>query len=100
MFAAIPAHRFAPIAFKCETAALILTPLISVSRSGKLQQFGQRGGAGMVHGRAHRRLHRFQIKTPGLAPTVEDDAQELIWFACDFQADRFRRFFPDPTTRP
>ena len=30
MFAAIPAHRFAPIAFKCETAALILTALISV----------------------------------------------------------------------
>jgi hypothetical protein len=47
----------------------------------------------MVHGRAYRHLHRFQIQTPGLAPTVEDGAQELIYFARDFLADRFRRFF-------
>jgi hypothetical protein len=47
----------------------------------------------MVHGRAHRRLHRFQIETPGLAPTVEDDAQELIYFARDFLADRICRLF-------
>ncbi|HEY6847208.1 MAG TPA: hypothetical protein VI320_13415 [Terracidiphilus sp.] len=48
----------------------------------------------MAHGRAHRPLHRFEIKTPGLAPAVEDRAQELIYFACDFLADRFRRLFP------
>ena len=67
--------------------------LLLCRRGCELQQFGQRGGAGMVHGRAHRHLHCFQIQTPGLAPTVKDDAQELIYFARDFLADRFRRFF-------
>jgi hypothetical protein len=46
-----------------------------------------------VHGRTHRRLHCFQIQTPGLAPSAENDAEELIYFARDFLADCFRRFF-------
>jgi hypothetical protein len=46
-----------------------------------------------VHGGTHRRFDCFQIQTPGLAPAAENDAQELIYFARDFLADRFRRFF-------
>lgn len=41
----------------------------------------------------HRRLDRLQIQTPGLVPATENDAQELIYFARDFLADRFRGFF-------
>ena len=50
----------------------------------------------MAHGSAHRRLHRFEIKMPGLAPTVEKHAQELIYFARDFLADRVCRFLSRP----
>ena len=62
-------------------------------RHGELQQFAQRGCAGLVHGRAHRHLDGFQIQTPRLSATVEDDAQQLVYFARDLLADRFRRFF-------
>jgi len=44
-------------------------------RSRELQQFGQRRGAGLVHGRAHRHLDGFQIQTPGLAALLENDTQ-------------------------
>ena len=88
-------HRFATLFPIMGTLATRASDdaLLFCRRGCELQQFGQRGGAGMVHGRAHRHLHCFQIQTPGLAPTVEDDAQELIYFAHDFLADRFRRFF-------
>jgi hypothetical protein len=54
---------------------------------------GQGGGARSVHGGAHSRLHGFQIETSGLAPALENDTQELIYFARDFLTDRFGRFF-------
>ena len=63
------------------------------SRGRELQQFGQRRGAGLMQGRAHRHLDGFQIQTARLAATGEDHAQQLIYFARDFLADRFRRFF-------
>lgn len=46
-----------------------------------------------MHGLTHRRLDCFQIQTPDLALAAENDAQELIYFACDFLVDRFGRFF-------
>jgi hypothetical protein len=46
-----------------------------------------------MHGRAHRHLDGFQIETARLAATIEDDAQQLVYFARDFLADRFGRFF-------
>ena len=46
-----------------------------------------------MHGRTHRRLDCFQIQTPGFASATENHAQELVYFARDLQADRFRRFF-------
>jgi hypothetical protein len=63
------------------------------SRGGKLQQLGQGGGTRTVHGRADCGLDRFQIQMPGLAPATEDHTQKLIYFARDFLADRFCRFF-------
>ena len=59
----------------------------------RMQQFGQRGGPRLMHGRAHSHLDGFQIQTPRLAATVEDDAQQLVYFARDFLPDGFGRFF-------
>ena len=50
-------------------------------------------GARPVHGGTYGHLQRFQIETPGLAPTLENDPQELIYFARDLLTDRFGRFF-------
>src|ERR1035437_6757566 len=46
-----------------------------------------------MQGRTHGHLDGFQIETATLAAVVEDDAQELIYFARDFLLDRFGRFF-------
>src|SRR5437016_7547415 len=43
--------------------------------------------------RAHCHLHRFQIETARLAAIVEDDPQQLVYFAGDFLTDRFGLFF-------
>jgi len=59
----------------------------------KLEQFGQRRRTGAVHGRTHGRLDRFQIQTACLVSAAENNPQKLIYFARDFLADRFRRFF-------
>ena len=67
-------------------------PLLG-GRDGELQQFGQRGGARIVHSRTHRHLDGFQIQTPGFAVAMKDDLQQLFYFARDFLLDRFRRFF-------
>jgi len=67
-------------------------PLVG-SRGWESQQFSQGRGPGMMHGRAHRHFDGFQIQTPRLAATDEDDAQQLVYFARDFLADRFDRFF-------
>jgi hypothetical protein len=58
-------------------------PLLG-GRSWEAQEFGQRGGPGPMHRRAHRRLDSLHIQTAGLAAIVEDDAQQLVYFARDF----------------
>jgi len=62
-------------------------------RDGELQQFGQGGCPGLMHGRAHRHLDGFEIEMSGFAAGREDDAQPLVYFARDFLLDRFGRFF-------
>lgn len=59
----------------------------------ELQEFGQRSGTCPMHGGTHRHLDGFQIQTAGLATSVEDDTQQLVYFARDFLTDRFGRFF-------
>ena len=63
------------------------------ARCGELKQLAERGRARPVQGRAHRHLGRFQIEVTRLAPFLENNPQELIYFARDLLADRFRRFF-------
>src|ERR1700676_4063400 len=46
-----------------------------------------------MHRRTHRHFDGFQVHTPRLAPTVEDDTQQLVYFTRDFLVDRFSRFF-------
>ena len=67
-------------------------PLVG-SRDGELQQLVQRGCPGLMHGRAHGQLQSFHIPTPRLAAGVENDAQQLVYFARDFSLDRGGRFF-------
>jgi hypothetical protein len=54
-------------------AAARKAPLIG-SRSGKLQQFGERCGSGVMQGRTHQHLDRFQVHTAALAPALKDHA--------------------------
>lgn len=51
-------------------------------------------GTGLAHGRTQGHLGRLQIEAARLAALLEDDAQELVYFARDLLANRFRRFFP------
>ena len=67
-------------------------PLVGL-RYWELQEFGQGCGARLMHGGTHRHLDSFQIHTARLAASVEDDAQQLVYFARDFLTDRFGRFF-------
>jgi hypothetical protein len=46
-----------------------------------------------MQGPAHRHLEGLQIQTPRLAAALNDDAHQLVYFARDFLADRFCRFF-------
>jgi hypothetical protein len=46
-----------------------------------------------MHGRAHSHFNGFQIQTPRFAAILEDDAQQLVYFARDFLLDRFGGFF-------
>ena len=46
-----------------------------------------------MHGRTHSQFDGFQVETSRFATTGEDDAQQLLYFARDFLADGFRRFF-------
>jgi hypothetical protein len=64
-----------------------------LGRNGELQQLAERCGAGVVQGRSHSHLGRFQIEAACLAALLKDNAQELVYFPRDFLADRFRRFF-------
>lgn len=62
-------------------------------RGGQLQEFGQDRGSGLMHGGTNRRFDGLQIENAGFAAAGEDRPQELIYFARDFLAGRFRRFF-------
>ena len=46
-----------------------------------------------MHHRPHDHLGGFQVQAPRLAAAVENDAQQLVYFARDFLLDGFRRFF-------
>ena len=46
-----------------------------------------------MHGRPHSRFEGFQIHTARLVKALEHHTQELLYFARDFLADRFGRFF-------
>ena len=59
----------------------------------ELQQLAERRGAGVVHGRTHGHLGRLHVEMARLAALLEDDAQELAYFARDFLPDGFDRFF-------
>ena len=63
------------------------------SRGWELQQCGQRGCPGSMHGRTHGHLQGFQFPTPRLAVGVEDHAQKLVYFARNFLLDGFDRCF-------
>ena len=67
-------------------------PLIG-GRGRELQELGQRRCSGLMHGRAHRHLDGFQVETARPAATIEDHAQQLVYFARDLLADDFGRFF-------
>ena len=67
-------------------------PLVA-SRDWELQQLGQRGCPGPVHGRTHGRLQSFHLPTPRLAAGAEGHAQQLVYFTRDFLLDGFGRFF-------
>jgi hypothetical protein len=47
-----------------------------------------------MHGRTHSQFDGFQVETSRFATTGEDDAQQLLYFARDFLANRLGRFFP------
>ena len=59
----------------------------------KLQQFRQCRRSGLMHGRTHSQFDGFQVETSRFATTGEDDAQQLLYFARDFLANRLGRFF-------
>jgi len=56
-------------------AASTCNGLLLLCRNRELQQLGQRRGASMMHGRAHRHLNGFQIQTVVLAAILKDDAE-------------------------
>jgi hypothetical protein len=59
----------------------------------KLQQFGQGRGAGVVHRRANRHFDSFQVQAYRLIAALEEEAQQLFYFARNLLADGLRRFF-------
>jgi hypothetical protein len=59
----------------------------------ELQELVERGRSGRMNGRTHRHLDGFQIQAVGVAPALEDNQQQLVYFARDLPADRFPRFF-------
>jgi hypothetical protein len=68
------------------------TTLLGRWRS-EAQEFAQRRGTCPVQRRTHRHLDGFQIQAPGLAATLENGKQQLLYFARYFPADGFGRFF-------
>src|ERR1035437_2939327 len=78
-----------------------MSPMAARTRKGallggrhrELQKFAQRRCPGVVHGGAHSHLDGLQIQMPRLTATAKDDVQQPVYFARDFPADRFGRFF-------
>ena len=62
-------------------------------RSRKLQQLVEGCRRGPMEGGAHRHLDGLQVHTAALAVARQVHAQKLVYFARDFLADRFGRFF-------
>ena len=62
-------------------------------RDGEVQQLAEGRGSGVVHGGSQGHLGSLQIEAARLSALLEDHAQELVYFARDFPADRLRRFF-------
>ena len=82
--------------------ALFLVLSLVAARTGKgslrvrrreLQELGQSGRGGAVHGCAHRGLSRFQVEPAFLAPALKQNLKGAIYFALDFEVDRLRSFF-------
>lgn len=74
-------------------AAITWKGVLIGRRRGEAQEFAQCRCASLVQGRAHSHLDGFQIQPPRPSATIEDDAQQLVYFARDLLADGFRRFF-------
>ena len=65
-----------------------------VSRRGwELQELTQSGRSRLMHCRPHGHFDGFQIQMPRFAPPRKDHSKQLIYFARDFLADCFGRFF-------
>src|SRR5258708_30689451 len=60
---------------------------------GEAQQLGQHCRSSLMHNGPHDHLGGFQVEVPRLAAAVEDDQQQLVYFARHFLLDGFRRFF-------
>jgi hypothetical protein len=60
---------------------------------GEAQQPGQHYRPSLMHHRPHDHLGGFQVQVPRLAAPIENDAQQLVYFARDFLLDGFGRFF-------
>jgi len=80
-----------PVASGLATAAS--QPALVLRRGGKLQQLGQCGGSGPMQGRTHRHFGGFQIQMACFAAALEQDAEQLVYFARDLLVDRRGRFF-------
>jgi len=68
-------------------------PLVG-RRDGERQPLPERRRSGVGQSRAHGSLDGFQMEMAAVTALREDDAQQLVYCACDFLADRCRRFFP------
>ena len=94
---------------KNRLGALFLVAGLAAARTGKgsrrvrrrkLQELGQSGRGGPLHGCAYRGLSRFQVEAAFLAPALKQNLQDAIYFALDFEVDRLRLFFPAASSCP
>lgn len=58
-----------------------------------LQQFGQRGSSGLMHGGADCGFDGFEVEAAGPPAILKDRSEQAVYFAGDFPLDRFSRFF-------
>ena len=69
-------------------------------RNGELQPLSKTRGSRPMRGGAHHHLAGFQVRVPGLAPTLKQDVQPLAYFASDLVKDRSSRFFSSGVQAP